>query len=90
MAPEKIQPQKLVEEISESKQYIADDAEENLRSKQILDDHKNVHDPLDNCIVGGEITNCKKILLESAMEKEEISNLQKATDNNDNNKTNGK
>lgn len=89
MASEKIQPQKLIEEVSESKQYIADDAEENLHGKQILDDRKSTHDPLDDYIVGREIINCKKILLESATEKEEISDLQKSTDN-DNNKTNGK
>ncbi|XP_025262238.1 uncharacterized protein LOC112637232 [Camponotus floridanus] len=87
VAPEKIQPQKLIEEVSESKQYIADDAEENLHGKQILDDRKSIHDPLDDYIVGREVTNCKKILLESATEKEEISNSQKSTDN-DNNKTN--
>lgn len=89
MAPEKIQPQKLIEEVSESKQYIADNVEKNLHGKQILGDRKSIHDPLDGYIVGREITNCKKILLESATEKEEISNLQKSTDN-DNNKTNGK
>lgn len=89
MAPEKIQPQKLIAEVSESEQYIADDAEKNLHGKQILDDRKSIHDPLNDCIVDREIANCKKILLESATQKEETSNLQKSTDN-DNNKTNGK
>ncbi|XP_072760354.1 uncharacterized protein [Anoplolepis gracilipes] len=73
-AREKIQPQRLIEEISEVKRYIADDKERKWHGKQILDNRKSIHDPFDY------------ILSYSVMEKEEISNLQKPVD--DNNETN--
>lgn len=59
---------------------MANDAERKWHEKQILDNYKSIHDPLDD----KEVTDKK---LESIMKKEEISNLQKPVDNNE---TNGK
>lgn len=69
----------MIEEVSETKQCIADEAEKKWGEKQILDNHESIRDPLDK-----EVTD-KKILLESVTKDEEI-NLQKL----DNNETSGK
>lgn len=60
---------------------------EEISEQRIADDNcKSIHDSLDSRIVDGQITDYKKVLV---MEKEEMSNLQKSVDN-DNNETNGK
>ncbi|CAL1682955.1 unnamed protein product [Lasius platythorax] len=57
---EKIQSRRLVEEVSESKEYIADDVERKWDGKQILDNRKITHDPLEGCIEKKEISNLQK------------------------------
>ncbi|XP_070168693.1 dynein axonemal assembly factor 1 homolog [Polyergus mexicanus] len=58
---------------------------EHVSERYIADDNrKSIHDPLDSRIIDGEIADYKKILV---TEKEEISNLQKPIDN-DNDETN--
>jgi len=75
----------LIEEISESKQYIINDAERKWHGKQILDNCKNMHDSLSDCIADREAIVYRKEILESQVEKEKTADLQESID--DSNKT---
>ncbi|XP_067207718.1 dynein axonemal assembly factor 1 homolog isoform X1 [Linepithema humile] len=75
-----VQPRMLIEEISESEQYIPDNAERKSLKKLTSDNYKNVHNSPDDCVDDSEIVDYETIEKRKANSQESID---------DNNKING-
>ncbi|XP_028048864.2 LOW QUALITY PROTEIN: uncharacterized protein LOC105837923 [Monomorium pharaonis] len=77
---EEIRPRTLIEEIAKSERHVADDAER--KCQQIWNNCKSAHDSLDVCIINGETTASRKVILESQREKEKTADLQASISGN--------
>nr|XP_033336593.1 dynein assembly factor 1, axonemal homolog isoform X2 [Megalopta genalis] len=63
-------PAKLIEEITESGEYVAGDAERKRLAKQILDGRRSLDDPPGGHALGRELAHYEKLVLETSNETE--------------------
>lgn len=77
---------KLIEEITESKEYVADDAERKRLGKEILDGRRSVHDPPGSCVLGRELAHYEKLVLDTTNETEITSGSCASEQNKNDNK----
>nr|XP_031848133.1 dynein assembly factor 1, axonemal homolog [Nomia melanderi] len=63
-------PAKLIEEITEGREYVAGDAERKRLGKQILDERRSAEDPPGGYALGRELAHYEKLVLETSNETE--------------------
>ncbi|XP_043507715.1 rootletin [Frieseomelitta varia] len=63
-------PKQLIEEMEETKEYVAGDAERKTFGTKILDDQRGSDDPPGGCSVGRELAHYEKLVLETTNETE--------------------
>ncbi|KAK9294734.1 hypothetical protein QLX08_010755 [Tetragonisca angustula] len=63
-------PKQLIEEMEETKEYMAGDAERKMFGTKILDDQRGSDDPPGGCSVGRELAHYEKLVLETTNETE--------------------